>query len=309
MVWNGDESIRPDDPELCTYDTCPVSDSMFVYKPSLGFNAALLALFAVSTIGFVGVGVWKKTWGFLVAMTLGGVLEVVGYIGRVGASSDPFEGLGGQAFMIQICCLTIAPACYAAGIYLCLSRIVIAFGEDISRIKPRWYTYIFITCDFISLILQAAGGALASTGETPDETQVGTNVTIAGLAWQVFTMTLFMALCAEFAWRCYKNRSSFDATQASLRSSWKFKGFLIALGVATLFIYIRCVYRVAEMAEGWGEGLMANETYFLVLEGLMVVLAVLVLNVFHPGICFEESYAARKTGKDIEMSSTEQFSQ
>lgn len=268
MVWNGDESIRPNNTGLCTYDTCPASDSMFGYKPQLGFNAALLALFILSTIGFVVVGIWKKTWGFLVAMALGGFLEIIGYIGRVGGSSDPFEGLGGQAFMIQICCLTVAPACYAAGIYLCLARIVIAFGTDISRIPPRWYTYIFITCDILSLVMQSVGGAIASTADSDKALDAGSSITIAGLAWQVFTLTLFMALCAEFALRCYQRRNSFDESQKGLRDSKQFKYFLVALGVATILIYVRCIYRVAEMSFGWGGLLMSNETYFLVLEGL-----------------------------------------
>ncbi|EWC44263.1 hypothetical protein DRE_01089 [Drechslerella stenobrocha 248] len=288
------------DPSRCTIDICPIENSLFNYQASLGFNATLLALFSLSTIGFIVVGIWKKTWGFFIAMSLGGILEVIGYIARVAGAVSPFNGLAGQAFLVQICCLTIAPACYAAGIYLCLSRIVMAFGEGISRIKPRWYTYIFIACDVSSLILQSAGGAIASLADDQDGLELGTNIMIAGLAWQVVTMTLFMALCAEFAYRCYKHKHLFDVSQASLRSSKKFRYFLVALGVATLLIYIRCVYRVAELAEGWNGPLMLSETYFLVLEGLMVVLAVLVLNVFHPGICFGESYAARNSGETKE---------
>jgi len=46
--------------------------------------------------------------------------EVLGYMGRVMANSDPFDM---TAFLIQICCLTFGPAFFAAGIYLCLSRM------------------------------------------------------------------------------------------------------------------------------------------------------------------------------------------
>lgn len=64
--------------------------------------------------------------------------------------------------MIQIVCLTIAPAFLAAGIYLCLSRIVVTFGEENSRIKPLSYPRIFVPCDILSLVLQATGGGMAS---------------------------------------------------------------------------------------------------------------------------------------------------
>ncbi|EGX50001.1 hypothetical protein TWF173_007649 [Orbilia oligospora] len=296
MVWNGDESIRPNNTALCTIDTCPVSDSVYGFAPKLAPNLVLLVLFSLSTIGFIFVGIWKKTWGFFIAMSLGGLLEVVGYIGRVGGSSDPFNGLGGQSFIIQICCLTVAPACYAAGIYLCLARIVIAFGEDISRIKPRWYTYIFVTCDLVSLITQSAGGAIASTSNDHAGSKLGGDITLGGLAFQVFTMTFFMVLCGEFALRCWNRRQMFDERQRGLRESKRFKYFLYAMGAATIFIYVRCVYRVAELAKGWDGPLMTTETYFIVLEGSMVILACLCLNIFHPGICFEASYASRSNG-------------
>ncbi|RVD83188.1 uncharacterized protein DFL_007587 [Arthrobotrys flagrans] len=309
MVWNGDESIRPNNTGLCTINTCPVSDSVYGYAPKLAPNVVLLVLFVLSTIGFIVVGIWKKTWGFFVAMSLGGLLEVIGYVGRVGGSSDPFDGLGGQSFMIQICCLTVAPACYAAGIYLCLARIVIAFGEDISRIKPRWYTYIFVTCDLVSLITQSIGGAIASTADDDEGSKVGGDITLGGLSFQVFTMTLFMVLCGEFAWRCWNRRHMFDEKQRGLRESRRFKYFLYAMAAATFFIYIRCVYRVAELAKGWDGPLMTNETYFIVLEGTMVILACLVLNFFHPGICFEASYASRNNASKEYNGSSDEVTQ
>ncbi|KAK6353962.1 hypothetical protein TWF730_008382 [Orbilia blumenaviensis] len=301
MVWNGDESIRPNNTDLCTIDTCPVSDSVYGYAPELAPNIVFLVLFSLSTIGFIVVGIWKKTWGFFVAMSLGGLLEIVGYVGRVGGSSDPFNGLGGQSFIIQICCLTVAPACYAAGIYLCLARIVIAFGEEISRIKPRWYTYIFVACDLISLITQSVGGAIASTADTEKNSKLGADITLGGLAFQVFTLTLFMVLCGEFAWRCWSRRDMFDEKQRGLRESRRFKYFLYAMAAATFFIYVRCVYRVAELSEGWNGPLMTNEIYLITLEATMVILACFALNIFHPGICFEASYASR-SGAEKEYS-------
>ena len=90
---------------------------------------------------------------------------------------------------MQIVCLTIAPAFLAAGIYLCLSRIVITFGPENSRIKPLSYPRIFIPCDFLSLMLQAAGGGIASAASHQDKNPVvGDNIMVAGLSVQVITM-------------------------------------------------------------------------------------------------------------------------
>jgi len=47
------------------------------------------------------------------------------------------------------------------------------------------------------------------------------------------------------------------------------------------------------MAQGWEGALIKDQTLFFVLEGVMVIAAVIVLNVFHPGWCFREAYADR----------------
>ena len=102
--------------------------------------------------------------------------------------------------------LTISPAFLTAGIYLCLSRVVTLFDPTISvsRLKPMTYTKIFITLDFISLLLQAAGGAIASIANDKKTSDLGVNVMIAGLAFQVFSIIVFSALCADFGFRVWK---------------------------------------------------------------------------------------------------------
>ncbi len=162
------------------------------------------------------------------------------------------------------------------------------------------YPRIFVTCDFISLVLQGAGGGLASVAANNNEdTAPGNNTLIAGLAFQVATMLAFIILAVDFAFRTWRRTArlgsdqALDPKHAVLRSSWKFKGFLVALSLSTLFIFIRSVYRVAELSEGWDGELIRTQSYFIVLESITVVLAVLVLNAFNPAVCFREGYEGR----------------
>ena len=202
---------------------------------------------------------------------------------------------------MQIVCLTIAPAFFAAGIYLTLSRIVITVGESNSRIKALSYPRFFIPCDFISLLLQAIGGGMASVASNNHESpETGDHIMVAGLSFQVFTLGVFILICLDFAIRTKRNSGRGgaqgasahvgEASHAALRSSPKFKGFLIALALATVCIFIRSIYRVIELAQGWEGELIKNQRYFIVLEGVMVILAVLALNAFHPAWCFREGY-------------------
>lgn len=197
---------------------------------------------------------------------------------------------------MQIICLTIAPALMAAGIYLCLSRIVETFGMENSRLKPRSYPQIFIPCDFLSLVLQAAGGGIASVKTLNNEDpKLGNNIMLTGLVVQVVTMLAFILLAVDFAIRTMRRiaqldtQAALDPRHAKLRQSWKFKGFLISLSISTLCIFTRCVYRVAELSEGWQGHLIKTQKYFIILEGAIVIVAVLALNLFHPGFCFKEA--------------------
>lgn len=149
----------------------------------------------------------------------------------------------------------------------------------------------------MSLLLQAAGGGLASaashSNKSPD---TGDDIMVAGLAFQVFTLFIFMVLCVDFAIRTrsrYRSlgHEAFNQNPAfiTLRSSKGFKGFLVALAIATICIFWRSVYRVAELGEGWTGNLIRKQNLFIGFEGVMVIVACFALNLFNPAIKFKEA--------------------
>jgi hypothetical protein len=135
------------------------------------------------------------------------------------------EQLIGTIFS-QLVGLTIGPAFLSAAIYLCLGRIIVVYGQHISRLKPRSYTIIFMTCDGISLILQSAGGAITSMADTQKDKDLGVNIMIAGLISQVISLTVFAGLCADFMMQVRKRWTEQDIRFFALRQSWLWKAFL-----------------------------------------------------------------------------------
>lgn len=124
----------------CTIDTCSIDSSYYFYRVSLSANVAFLVLFSISLIGFVATYAFtRRAFAFTFAMTSGVILEVIGYVGRIQSHQNQWKQDG---FLMQIVCLTIAPAFMAGGLYLCLRRIVYAFGPENSRIAPESYTRI-----------------------------------------------------------------------------------------------------------------------------------------------------------------------
>lgn len=281
----------------CTKETCPINLTIYQYAPSLAANATFLALFGLSGLIHLGQAVANRRttspWTYSMPTVIGCIGEIIGYVGRIMEHFDPFSGNG---FYIQICCLTIAPAFFTASIYFCLGDFVRLYdpNSQISRFKdPRIFAWIFIPCDIISLVLQAAGGGLAATSvEQGDNPDPGTDVMITGLAWQVFTLLIFIVLSLDFAFNIYRSRGSLDKPSISRSASPEKFGtdeatakitprspkmplknlllYIVPFCAAVILIFARCCYRVAELSGGWTGSLIHDETSFIVLEGVWV---------------------------------------
>jgi hypothetical protein len=146
---------------VCTLDTCSVEDWGYIhYQPSIPGNAFFLAIMALLAVAHLVLGIRHKTTSIAVAMCLGLVTETAGYVARVLMHGNPFSR---DYFLWYLITLTIGPVFLAAAIYLTLGRIVVVYGEDISRIRPRTYTTFFLGCDIVSLCVQAVGGGIAAS--------------------------------------------------------------------------------------------------------------------------------------------------
>lgn len=246
---------------------CPVTDTIYGYYPSLGFNSFFIAFFALFAIVHAALGIVGRTYFFAYVLTLGCISEALGYGGRIMLWQNPFNSTG---FELQISCLIFAPSFVAAAIYITLKQLVLTFGEATSLLRPSLYTWIFISCDMVSLTLQAVGGGLAgSAGENASQRDVGTNLMIAGIVFQVVTLLAFTCLVLLYI---VHTRSSWHETVPSqardLVHSRRFQLFCSMLAVATLAVFTRCIYRIPELTGGWGSPLMRDEPSFIVLEGL-----------------------------------------
>ena len=274
-VWN--------DPRLCTYSTCPLDlFGQLHYIPSLAGNAFLLTLFVLGLLVQVALAVRYRTWGYLTAMIGGTALEIIGYAGRLMLNANDFNN---NNFVIYLVGCTIGPAFFSAAIYLSLSRIIVIFGRsNTPKLNPRLITTIFITSDLLSLILQAAGGALASVANTKPQKDTGINIMIAGLSTQVASTTFFCCLGIYLVYVYRRSPQTLEQSTYLLRHSKKFKFFLVAISVSSLLILERCAYRVAELSGGFDGATANNQAGFMVLDGAAMVVVVALLTVAHPGL-------------------------
>ena len=278
----------------CTIDKCPIEYSVYGYRPSLPFSATLIALYAIIMVAQTFLGIRYKKWGFMAAMLSGCITEILGYVGRILYWQNPWAESG---FIMQIVLITIGPVFFSAAIYVLIYQIACYVSRESSRINPKLFYFVFITADIISLILQAVGGAMSSTSD--GSSTAGVNIALAGLAFQVATLTFFAIAVADYL---YCSRKVWKSVKLPAR----FINFVVWVTLATTVILIRCCYRVYELSEGYSidSEALRDQPLFNGLEGIMVIIAAISLVAGHPGFVFngqtltEQSYPHGKTERE-----------
>ncbi|RBA17100.1 hypothetical protein FPRO05_01824 [Fusarium proliferatum] len=294
---------RPASFDDCTDITtlCPVSATVLGYVPNKGSSYFFTICFAILFLSSVGLGVWKKTWTYAATLGAGLLLETIGYIGRIQMDPNPWNS---SAFQTQICCIIIAPTFICAAIYLTLKHVALALNPDLSRVHPRWYPRIFLPADLSCLIIQAIGGGVAAAAKRnqPDLARNGNRTIIAGVVLQVIVLLAFGAMGTDYYLRVKKYLHSPEAAPESLRvwQDKKFRMFGFAVSGAYFAILTRCIYRIAEMAGGWGNHIMQDEPSFLVLDSSLVLITGFLLTAFHPGIFFPQMAVTMQRTKKTE---------
>ncbi|MBE3043929.1 RTA1 domain-containing protein [Candidatus Bathyarchaeota archaeon] len=228
----------------CTSVTpsCPVEATTYGYYPSLGPNATLLAVFASFLLAQILLGALTRVYAYSTALAAGCLLEAVGYAGRLVMNDNPWDATG---MRMQIVCIIIGPSFVAGGIYFTLKHYIRLNGPEYSWLNPDLYTWVFIGCDIGSILLQAAGGGIAASAEDDkDLLDIGNNVIIAGIAFQVATMVVCGILTLDYSFRRYRHRGSAPAGVKTDRvAAVKATLFQGSVALAYFAVLIRCIYR------------------------------------------------------------------
>ena len=112
-------------------------------------------------------------------------VEVIGYIGRA-IGHDDSESRG--PYIIQYLFILLAPALFAASIYMVLGRIIIAtHAQNLSVVRVRWQTMLFVSGDVLSFLVQCIGGGILASGDDKDESKrdLGKAVILTGIWIQI----------------------------------------------------------------------------------------------------------------------------
>ncbi|KAJ7096974.1 RTA1 like protein [Mycena crocata] len=269
-----------------TNGTVPVipHQSPYGYVPSESVAILFLTLFGISTLLHTAQAVYFRMWWLLPTACLCGVGELIGWSGRLWSSISPRAA---DPYMMQITTTIIAPTPLIAVNFILLSRIITRLGPAYSRLTPRWYTRIFLTCDIIALIVQGGGGGIAASSHKPENQKLGGNVMLGGIIFQFIAICVYTACGVDFLRHYLASkpvRPTVSASAARGVLDQKLRLMIAAMGFSTLMLFIRSIYRIVELADGWTGRIITTEVYFNILDGGMVVLAIYTMNIAHPGL-------------------------
>lgn len=152
-------------------------------------------------------------------------------------------------------------------------------GPQYSLLKPKLYLWIFCSADFLSLMVQAAGGGIASGESNQNKsTKPGTHIIVAGILIQLFSMTIFSICFGVFLFRSKKLHTP--------------KNERLVIGgtiLALVCVYIRSFYRTIELFQGWTGYLISHERFFVALDAAMIVIASISLNILDPAVLLKDN--------------------
>ncbi|TFK97971.1 RTA1-domain-containing protein [Pterulicium gracile] len=258
----------------------PEDRSLYGYTPTTYVTLIFLVWFGVSTLLHVFQAIKTRTWFMLYTATLAGLGETLAWVGRLWSSYSPTSR---NAFMMQITTAIMSPTPLLAAIFIISGIVITQLGPSYSRFPSKLYTIIFLTCDTIALVAQGVGGALASTQDDPT---TGGNIMLGGIVFQTAVIIAYSIITIEFMWRYLKDKPI--ANRASVKTGrgflyTKLKWMIAALCVCTTLLFIRAIYRIIELSEGWRGAVITTEWYFNVFDGVPVGLGITLMNVCHPG--------------------------
>lgn len=209
-------------------------------------------------------------------------MEVVGYAFRsLSSRKDPYRV---TFFVVQYFLIVTAPVLISASIYVCLTKII-AWAEqeglDLERspfLRKKRILWTFITIDVLSTIMQVTGAAMIGSAESNrKDPTTANNILLAGLAIQTFAFLVFLLLLSVVI-----SKIEGDGTMKEKLKRTK-SPLLIVLVLASLLVFIRTIFRLAETAQGVFGNLSSHEAYFGGLEFAPVIVAVGLLAVWFPG--------------------------
>ncbi|BGP02486.1 hypothetical protein RTBOTA2_003811 [Rhodotorula toruloides] len=261
----------------------------YAYRPRYDLAYMGIALFAAAFVVQLFLTLRRRTW-YMIPFVIAMIGECLGYAFRR-VSADHLRGRGAALtwYLLQELFLILSPALMCAS-YLCFGRIITYVGERWTPVSSKWVTFIFVTQDIVSFVVQGAGGSLYSS----DNTKIypaAKAILCVGFCIQIIGLGIFAIFAGIYHTR---------ARRAGVPAG-RWSNCLFTLYAGSVCVLVRGIFRTIEFGTGSGGGqgyLLSREGYFYGLEFGPIVIAALIFCVSYPGYYIPHARSARLFPQD-----------
>ncbi|PYH40346.1 RTA1 domain-containing protein [Aspergillus saccharolyticus JOP 1030-1] len=262
--------------------------TMWNLCPSIGAAYLFTVLFALTTLAHTAQAIlYRKFYCWVIVMS--GLIQTLTYIFRVLSIINPDSYTDYAAWFVLI---LVAPLWTNAFVYMVMGRMVWNFTNDarVLCVRPWHIGWFFVVLDIIAFIIQVYGAAQAAGNNVSTDTEMaGLHTYMAGVGVQQLFVLVFI-VCAIFFHRKILQQRRPDTNQALL--------LLYVLYACLALITMRIIFRLCEYAQGLNSKIPSHEAYQYCLDSVPMLVALVLLNVVHPG--------RMMPGKDSDMPSRKQ---
>ncbi|KAI1802382.1 RTA1 like protein-domain-containing protein [Daldinia bambusicola] len=301
----------------CTFETCPVAASPYGYPPS----AAAGAIFFIIHLGsFVACLVYsfylaeRNRWlEFSIPISIGCLLESIGYAIRIGSASDPWDV---SLYAASTAFIIIPPAFISAAIYFTIPEAIKILGVEHSPIRVLRYA-VLTWIDAVGFVFQFIGIVISFSDLSSDtglghNARIGSPIIATGMAIQAVSLLIHIGLFGVVLFRAAVANSQFGYTtfhpvHGYVPMAHRFKFFLAMLLLSAMCLFARALYQTVVLANGLESWTAKNQALFAGLDGFLVAEAVVGLCVAHPVTFLRDGIEKRLGSRAINDTPEDQF--
>ncbi|KAG8766234.1 hypothetical protein FRC16_007730, partial [Serendipita sp. 398] len=220
--------------------------------------------------------IYKYRVWWVLLFTVGGIMEVIGWVGRYQSSIDDTNV---TPFRMQHIALMTAPVWFSGGCFVAIGVVLYRIGNG-RRLPPfKVYMFGFSVASCVYTVIQIIGVGLSLRGmEEQNEDMIWKwTVTLSGgIILQIFFMCLLVLLSLGICWR--KRRGISKRHQ------------ILVLGTifCSALITVHCFFRIGELVDRDYLTLNVDEESMVLLDAVAICLCMFFFQLVHPGRTLRE---------------------
>ncbi|KAL6915071.1 hypothetical protein FSST1_012831 [Fusarium sambucinum] len=243
------------------------------YLPSAVAAVIFLILFLGSFL-YISWKIWKTRTYFCIAFAVGCFFQMLGYGIRASARNKTNKIM---PYAVQNMFILVAPALFAASIYMILGRIIRGLNADrLSLLNPSKLTKTFVLGDVLSFMIQGGGGGMSAI-QNPTMAKWAERIVIIGLVIQIVIFGLFCVVSVVF-----HRRMTRTPTAESIGTLIPWQSTLYMLYAVSFLIMVRSVFRVIEYVQGYTGYALSHEWTLYVFDTLLMWLVTVIFAFRYP---------------------------